>query len=80
MTESPESPVKRRRGRPPISSAPGVRYMIHLPQEIADNLKAAGDGSISRGVIRQATGTPSVAAPKRTKARKRARAKAASHE
>ena len=50
LTDKP----KRGRGRPPIAEAPGQRFMIHLPEKIADDLRAAGSGSLSRGIIRQA--------------------------
>jgi hypothetical protein len=54
--------------------------MVHLPEEIADDLRAAGGGSLSRGIIRQATGEPPLQTPEQSRAgraRKRARAKVA---
>ena len=72
MTEKP----KRGRGRPPLSDKPGVRSMVHLPESIADDLRAAGGGSLSRGIIRQAQGEPPISTPAQGRARKRARAKA----
>jgi hypothetical protein len=49
-----DKPIKRGRGRPPLASAPGVRFMVHLPEGLAAELKLAGDGSLSRGIMRQA--------------------------
>ena len=48
------TPIKRR-GRPPLSGNTGhggVRYQIAIPEEIAERLRAHGDGSLSLGIIR----------------------------
>jgi hypothetical protein len=70
-------PIKRGRGRPPLSAEPGVRSMVHLPEKLAEDLRAAGGGSLSRGIIRQAAGEPPIQTPAQGRARKRARARAA---
>ena len=72
-----EKIIKRGRGRPPIADKPGVRSMVHLPETVADDLRAAGGGSLSRGIIRQHAGEPPINTPAQGRARKRARAKAA---
>lgn len=69
--------IKRGRGRPPIAAEPGVRSMVHLPEELTDDLRAAGGGSLSRGIIRQAAGHPPIQTPAQGRARKRAKARAA---
>lgn len=51
--------------------------MIRLPQSVADDLRAAGAGSLSRGIIRQAQGEPPLRTPAQGRATKRARARAA---
>lgn len=51
--------------------------MIRLPQSVADDLRAAGAGSLSRGIIRQAQGEPPLRTPAQGRATKRARAGAA---
>lgn len=52
MRMPPTTAPKRPRGRPTISDAPGERFMVHLPAATAKHIKAFGDGSISRGVLR----------------------------
>lgn len=74
MTEKP----KRGRGRPPLDAEPGERFMVHLPEQIAEDLRAAGAGSLSRGIIRQVQGLPPIVTPERARARKRAKAAAES--
>jgi len=67
MTDKP----KRSVGRPALTGTPGQRYMVHLPAHVAEYLRQAGKGSISRGIIDHiATLNPARVA-------KRARAKAA---
>jgi hypothetical protein len=53
MTTAP----KKRPGRPAIaeSGEAGVRYQIHIPARIAEQLRKLGNGSISRGVLRIAS-------------------------
>jgi hypothetical protein len=51
--------------------------MVHLPETVAEDLRAAGGGSLSRGIIRQHAGEPPISTPAQGRARKRARAKAA---
>lgn len=50
-------PIKRGRGRPSLTGTPGARFMIRLPQHVADYLRAVGGGSLSRGIIQQTTGS-----------------------
>lgn len=72
-----ELPTKPRRGRPPLTAdTPGVRSMVHLPKELAEQLRAAGGGSLSRGVIRLANGEPPLRTAKQGKALTRSRARA----
>jgi hypothetical protein len=71
-----ELPIKPRRGRPPISKIPGVRSMVHLPAELDTELRAAGGGSLSLGIIRQAAGLPPLRTAKQGKALTRSRARA----
>lgn len=68
---------KRGPGRPPISELKGKRSMVHLPIELDAQLRQAGDGSLSLGIIRHATGLPPLLTDARSKARKRARDRAA---
>jgi hypothetical protein len=70
-------PTKRGRGRPSIADAPGTAYKVHLPEPVADDLRAAGGGSLSRGIIRQHAGEPPIRTPAQGRATKRARARAA---
>lgn len=72
-----DKPVKRGRGRPSLTGKAGERFHIRLPQSLADDLKAAGGGSLSRGIIRQAQGEPPLRTPAQGRASKRARAAAA---
>lgn len=73
MTEKP----KRGRGRPPLDSEnAGERFMVHLPEKIAEDLRAHGAGSLSRGIIRSHQGLPPIVTVKQARARKRARVKA----
>jgi hypothetical protein len=73
---------KRPRGRPALAGGKaGKRFMIHLPQSTATMLRAAGNGSLSLGVIRLADihrGMPVTVGPpprsvKQVKATQRAR-------
>jgi hypothetical protein len=41
-----------KRGRPPIYEARGKRYQVHLTPDIAEKLRAIGEGSLSQGIIR----------------------------
>jgi len=50
-------PIKRGRGRPSLTGTPGARFMIRLPQHVADYLRKVGGGSLSRGIIQQTTGS-----------------------
>lgn len=68
--------IKRGRGRPSLTGTPGARFMIRLPQHVADYLRAVGNGSLSRGIIQQTTGGPLPGAPRPPRLVKRAAAKA----
>lgn len=54
--------------------------MVHLPENVADDLRESGGGSLSRGIIRQHAGDPPITAAAQRRSRKRARAKAASEK
>lgn len=45
-------PKPRGVGRPSIAAEPGERYQIRLPAILAERLKARGEGSLSRGILR----------------------------
>jgi hypothetical protein len=47
---------KPRRGRPPLMGETGQRYQVTIPPSIAARLRAHGDGSLSRGIIRTGLG------------------------
>lgn len=41
----------RSRGRPSLTGETGQRYQVTIPPTIADKIRAAGGGSLSRGII-----------------------------
>lgn len=47
-------PVKRGRGRPPLSGETGERFQVTIPPTVAANLRAYGGGSLSAGIIKAA--------------------------
>jgi hypothetical protein len=55
--------AKRGRGRPSLTGETGERFQVTIPPSIAAKLRALGDGSLSRGIIRSAG--PTRAARKR---------------
>lgn len=43
--------TRRGPGRPPLNGVAGTRIQLHLPPFIIDQLRAFGNGSVSRGVV-----------------------------
>ncbi len=69
-----DSQTKRSVGRPAISDEPSEPFTVRLPAHVVALVKAAGGGSLSRGIIRQAMGQAPLSTVKRDRARARARA------
>lgn len=65
-----------KRGRPPLADEAGERFEIRLPAALAAQLRAAGAGSLSRGIMRAAQGLAPLGSPPPTQAQERARARA----
>ena len=45
-------PVKRGRGRPPLSGETGERYQVTIPPSVVQKLRRLGKGSLSGGIIK----------------------------
>jgi len=51
MNDDAPKTTPRPRGRPRLAAQRGVVVNVSLPRELIERLRAAGDGSISRGII-----------------------------